>query len=416
MKNMKRNGFTIVELVIVIAVVAILAAVLIPTFGSLIKKANLSADAQAVRQMNTLLATYEVDEKNENVADVIIALSKDNIDAEDYKPLTSNTYFYWVKSLNRIIHVDKNDNVLYPTNLKDATKQGWQSLSGIIETSNEWTVSGTQATIDSGAELAGFMESFNKGNVDAKGVTEILLTDDIDMRGANINLKNVSNDLTIKANAPITISNLRTDSEAFVSEFEGNSYNYGFGGLIGTIGKDKKVSVLVKNINFEGVTVVDTLHPEIAKHSGVIAGNIYNGSTLSIEDVTINNSVITGMDKAGALVGYLSNGEVVATNVTISNTQVLGKWYAATLIGLVSKDTAKVAFTNVKVENVEVKLNDLISNSNTYTHNSDIYVKGGSLYYAGCTNSNYWLGGLKEIDVDGYKILEQSKGNDNIPA
>ena len=36
MRN-SRKGFTIVELVIVIAVIAILAAVLIPTFSSLIK-------------------------------------------------------------------------------------------------------------------------------------------------------------------------------------------------------------------------------------------------------------------------------------------------------------------------------------------------------------------------------------------
>ena len=49
MKNNK--GFTIVELVIVIAVVAILAAVLIPTFSGIIKKANISADMQTARSM-----------------------------------------------------------------------------------------------------------------------------------------------------------------------------------------------------------------------------------------------------------------------------------------------------------------------------------------------------------------------------
>ena len=43
-KRKNKKGFTIVELVIVIAVIAILAAVLIPTFSSLIKKANESAD------------------------------------------------------------------------------------------------------------------------------------------------------------------------------------------------------------------------------------------------------------------------------------------------------------------------------------------------------------------------------------
>ena len=48
MKN--RKGFTIVELVIVIAVIAILAAVLIPTFSGVISKANQSAAQQTAMQ------------------------------------------------------------------------------------------------------------------------------------------------------------------------------------------------------------------------------------------------------------------------------------------------------------------------------------------------------------------------------
>ena len=47
MKRNNKKGFTIVELVIVIAVIAILAAVMIPTFGGIIKKANNSAVQQA---------------------------------------------------------------------------------------------------------------------------------------------------------------------------------------------------------------------------------------------------------------------------------------------------------------------------------------------------------------------------------
>ena len=49
MKKMNKNGFTIVELVIVIAVIAILAAVLIPTFSNVIKKADESATLQAAK-------------------------------------------------------------------------------------------------------------------------------------------------------------------------------------------------------------------------------------------------------------------------------------------------------------------------------------------------------------------------------
>ena len=46
MKKTRKKGFTIVELVIVIAVIAILAAVLIPTFSNVISNAKVSA-AQA---------------------------------------------------------------------------------------------------------------------------------------------------------------------------------------------------------------------------------------------------------------------------------------------------------------------------------------------------------------------------------
>jgi prepilin-type N-terminal cleavage/methylation domain-containing protein len=41
-KSLRKKGFTIVELVIVIAVIAILAAILIPTFTSVVNKAEAS--------------------------------------------------------------------------------------------------------------------------------------------------------------------------------------------------------------------------------------------------------------------------------------------------------------------------------------------------------------------------------------
>lgn len=63
MRNSKK-GFTTVELVIVIAVIAILAAVIIPTFVSLISKANDSAALTELRQIQTLIETELADDNS----------------------------------------------------------------------------------------------------------------------------------------------------------------------------------------------------------------------------------------------------------------------------------------------------------------------------------------------------------------
>ena len=55
MKRTDKKGFTIVELVIVIAVIAILAAVLIPNISRLVRKAQVSNDLSLVRNLNTAL-------------------------------------------------------------------------------------------------------------------------------------------------------------------------------------------------------------------------------------------------------------------------------------------------------------------------------------------------------------------------
>ncbi len=64
MKKMKK-GFTIVELVIVIAVIAILAAVLIPTFTSVTEKAKESAALQEARNAQTLIIVHDTDEQDD---------------------------------------------------------------------------------------------------------------------------------------------------------------------------------------------------------------------------------------------------------------------------------------------------------------------------------------------------------------
>ncbi len=104
----KYNGFTVVELVIVIAVVAILAAVLIPTFSSIIKKANISADMQTARRMGVILTA----EKPIGPREAVDALKANGI--ERLEPKTKYYSFYWIKSINAVVLTSEGVRPIYP--------------------------------------------------------------------------------------------------------------------------------------------------------------------------------------------------------------------------------------------------------------------------------------------------------------
>ena len=105
MKNTKRSAFTIVELVIVIAVIAILSAVLIPTFGSIIKDANVAADKATANMLTTELHTYlkgEVIDSEEELMDVL-SDEKSGIGKKLVPKSAQYGYHYWFNMVTQTI-------------------------------------------------------------------------------------------------------------------------------------------------------------------------------------------------------------------------------------------------------------------------------------------------------------------------
>ena len=105
MNKKTEKAFTIVELVIVIAVIAILAGVITAVFSNVVKRANESADMQLIRNLNTALATDAViNGKHDTMQSALDAVEKDGYTIESINASASE---------NRIAWDSKNDVFCY---------------------------------------------------------------------------------------------------------------------------------------------------------------------------------------------------------------------------------------------------------------------------------------------------------------
>ena len=414
-----RHGFTIMELVIVIAVIAVLAAVLIPTFANVIRRANQSADEQAVYQMNLALAVVEIDDRPENVADVIAVLNTEGMDLEDYSPLLSDTKFYWVKSINRIVIADGDDNVLYPEDRVGLIRAAgdWYSLDGDINLDDAWkeNVAQNAVTLTSGEQFASFISEYNNGDSTAASVTTVNLSGTIDLGGATYSIKNqINSDLTIQgasSSQPALITGFRDDNNSIFGQGEFAHKGYGYG-IFSNIGANSEITL--KNLVFENMLVKDTL--EDTGTMGLIAGYVYG--TLNLENVTIRNSIVEGGQKIGGIAGRV-NGTLNMNGVTVENVSVGGYVEVAQLVGYLNKDTSNITAQDVTVTSVNVySTYDLAPLVNGTAIDPEVLAETGKLYVSenvmsdcGGTNAYYvwpcltddyyWLVSPEFIEIDG---------------
>lgn len=113
-KSALRRAFTITELVIVIAVVAILAAVLIPTFANIIDKANESADTQTVKNLNTILEANEtLGDRADTVEEALAQALEGGYKVENLTPTSDGYDIVWDAANNRFALIDKDGNKIF---------------------------------------------------------------------------------------------------------------------------------------------------------------------------------------------------------------------------------------------------------------------------------------------------------------
>lgn len=119
----QRKAFTIVEMVIVIAVIAILAAVLIPTISGVIKSATISNDQQFAANLNVQLALWEVNEERtitseSDLRDAITKIFETN-DEVNYDTLAPKSgkygYHYWYNATDKQVVLSTYDELVNPS-------------------------------------------------------------------------------------------------------------------------------------------------------------------------------------------------------------------------------------------------------------------------------------------------------------
>ena len=279
MKNTNKKGFTIVELVIVIAVIAILAAVLIPTFASIVNKANISADQQAVRQMNVALVAGSVEGKPAGSEDVIEILAEAGYNSRiALIPVSSGYQFCWYSTENSIVLVDTEGNIVYPENLADA-----EPAEGTLHNlANGYAIESTVASLD---ELKSVF-----ANLKADDNVEIVINEALA----------ITEELSIPEGAEVT---LNLNGKSISSDVTGDYYPiYNSGELTivgGTI--ENTANPAIRNV---GVLTLEDV---------TVKGN--TSAVLSTGDIIINSGTFDGAVAVDA-----RGGNVVINDGTFTNT------------------------------------------------------------------------------------------------
>ena len=270
MRNTNKKGFTIVELVIVVAVIAILAAVLIPTFSGIIRKANESKDIQLIRNLNVAVAA----ELNDSItmAEALEAAAEYGFDVNKIETKVVGNKILW-DSVAKVFCYLNNGEVEYVSDVKN---EGSNADLWIIDNDGNDTTDATYSSYVLNVEAGKTIKAGNTVDVTA-------------CPGVNVEYKN---------DAEATVSIYTDGGNLTINAPKANVYHHG--------SSDEVVVEAVAEASYHVFAKVTTLQ-------------IFKGRVIPEAKSEIKVLVVTGAKEDKVVVKVESSAKI--ENVVVDNTK-----------------------------------------------------------------------------------------------
>lgn len=367
MKKAKK-GFTIVELVVVIAVIAILAAVLIPTFISIVNRAKVSNDNQLVRNLNTALITEEADgNKAENMSQAIEIAEDYGYKLENLQAKADGYVLLWNQTTNRFYVESAEGTITSNPEVTDFPQENY----------TYWEISKTLGTKHSTylTEGSGNIAATNLG-VDVSGISSAV----------NVTYTGNSNKVIIATNGgdlSVTAGTGHVAHYGFVKNLTVTAVNgadcyreHGYVGTLATFGTGKFVAEKGSQFHQTEEQIKTAVNPE--SNTFVDLGATYGVHKRDENGIcVICNDGGTPSVKNGLVDGYYYKDDVLYTGTETDN----GTTYTFENGRLVI-DTFSKQYINTSPANntVEERVYNYTISSNAYL-TKEIIIRGNNSSY-----------------------------------
>lgn len=335
------------------------AAVLIPTFTTLIDRANRSSDESAVYNMNLILSTADT-EKPDSVSEALKLLEEAGMDAKEYKALVKGNAFYYNLEKNRVIYLEVATNtILYPqeyvnmseTEINEMFANGqWYNLEGRMAGDETWQTAVeyadvtalkaadvtdgvvksegtiTAAKVSSAAKLISVVDYIEADENNGAGFT-LMLGDDIDLKDSEWKpIEEYAGDFDGCGYAiqGLRMTDLTADTKDYTAAGALNPYMYY--GFISVFSGNYFSNVIFENIVIDNPGLNKEISESLTRNNhtiGVAMGAILvrGGVSAEAHNVTIENVVIdqscqiNAPSRVGGIVGFIG-GEADSANAT----------------------------------------------------------------------------------------------------